>query len=322
MLTDQPRRTAARLPWILTGVCVVAVCLTFATVAAQPSPDRLNPLVAKLAGGDRAFGVSTYDLSLENARSLARSNLDYVYVDMEHGPMDFAALQEFLLGLTDRAAVAERGSVAQSLTPLARLAPYGRESPQWAVKQALDIGVMGLIFPAIDTPDQALRAVQSMRYPQRRDAPYPDPPGQRGSGPTAAAWFWGLSTGDYVRYADTWPLNPAGELVAIMMIESTEAVRNVEAIAEVPGVAGFYLGPSDLSNSLGLPRDDPRVEAAIQTVVDACQGHGIACGITASAADMPRRIEQGFTILGGGRAGGGLPTAVDAAVAAGRAVPD
>jgi 2-keto-3-deoxy-L-rhamnonate aldolase RhmA len=87
-------------------------------------------------------------------------------------------------------------------------------------------------------------------------------------------------------------------------------------------VAGLYLGPSDLSNSLGLPRDDPRVEAAIQTVVDACLRHGVACGITASAADMSGRIEQGFTILGGGRAGGGLPAAVDAAVEAGRAVPD
>jgi len=107
-----------------------------------------------------------------------------------------------------------------------------------------------------------------------------------------------------------------------MMIESTEAVRNVEAIAAVPGVAGFYLGPSDLSNSLGVARDDPGVEAAIQMVVDACVRHGIACGITASAADMPRRIAEGFTILGGGRAGGGLPAAVDAALAAGRAAPD
>jgi 4-hydroxy-2-oxoheptanedioate aldolase len=323
MPTDQPRRRPAiDLLWLWRLACAVAVAGTVTTIAAQPSLEHLSPLVAKLAAGDRAFGVSTYDLSLENARSLARSNLDYVYVDMEHGPMDFVALHRFLLGLTDRAAVARNGDVAQQMTPLVRLAPYGRESPQWAVKQALDIGVMGVIFPAIETPEQALRAVQSMRYPQRRDAPYPEPRGLRGSGPTAAAWFWGLSTRDYVRRADTWPLNPTADLVALMMIETTDAVRNVEAIAAVPGVAGLYLGPSDLSNSLGLPRDDPRVEAAIQTVVDACLRHGIACGITANAADMPDRIEQGFSILGGGRAGGGLPAAVDAAVTAGRAVPD
>lgn len=322
MPSPPPHRTATAPLALATIVSAVVVGLVVTTVAAQPSAGHLSPLVATLAAGNRAFGVSTYDLSLENARSLAQSNLDYIYVDMEHGPMDFRALQGFLLGLTDRAAVAESGSVAQPLTPLVRLAPYGRESPQWAVKQALDIGVMGVIFPAIDTPDQALRAVQSMRYPQRLDAPHPEPRGLRGSGATTAAWFWGLSAGDYVRHADTWPLNPTGDLVALMMIESAEGVRNAEAIAAVPGVAGFYLGPSDLSNSLGLPRNDPRVEAAIQTAVDACRSQGIACGITASAADMPRRIEQGFTILGGGRAGGGLPTAVDAAVAAGRAVRD
>ena len=108
--------------------------------------------------------------------------------------------------------------------------------------------------------------------------------------------------------------------MAIMMIESAEGLRNVEAIAAVPGVAGFYVGPSDLSNSLGVPRNDPEVERAIQTIVDACRANDIACGITASARDMPRRIAQGFTILGGGRAGGGLPASVDAAVRAGRAV--
>ncbi|MEE2965362.1 MAG: aldolase/citrate lyase family protein [Acidobacteriota bacterium] len=322
MPTRRSHHTAHSLPGFLTALCVLATHLAWVTAATQPPEEHLSPLIAKLAAGDLAFGVSTYDLSLENARSLGRSDLDYVYVDMEHGPMDFVALQTFLLGLTDRAAVAEQGSVAQTVTPLVRLAPYGRESPHWAAKQALDIGVMGLIFPAIETADQARRAVQSMRYPQRRDARYPEPRGLRGSGPTAAAWFWGLSTADYVRHADTWPLNPAGDLVALMMIESTEAVRNVEAIAAVPGVAGFYLGPSDLSNSLGVARDDPGVEAAIQTVVDACVRHGIACGITASEVDMPRRIAQGFTILGGGRAGGGLPTAVDAALSAGRAARD
>jgi len=136
-----------RLSWLLTALCVLATHLAWVNAATQPAEEHLSPLIAKLAADDLAFGVSTYDLSLENARSLARSDLDYVYVDMEHGPMDFVALQTFLLGLTDRAAVAEQGSVAQTVTPLVRLAPYGRESPDWAAKQALDIGVMGLISP-------------------------------------------------------------------------------------------------------------------------------------------------------------------------------
>ncbi len=122
-----------------------------------------------------------------------------------------------------------------------------------------------------------------------------------------------------MRHADLWPLNPAGDLVAIMMIESAEGLRHVNAIAAVPGVAGFYIGPSDLSNSLGVARNAPEVEEAIETIVNACQVHDIACGITASAADMPRRTEQGFRMLGAGRAGGGLPASAEAALRAGRA---
>ena len=286
-----------------------------------PADEHLNPVVHRLAAGELVFGVSTYDLSLEHARSLARSDIDYVYVDMEHGPMDFAALQTFLLGMTDKQAIAESGSLRPRVAALARIAPYGRETPEWAVKQALDIGLMGLIFPSIGTEEQAERAVRSMRYPQRRGSSYPEPPGRRGSGATIATWFWGLSGAEYTRRADLWPLNPEGDLVALMMMESAEGVRNADVIASVPGVTGFYVGPSDLSNSLGLPRDAPEVEAAIQAVVDVCVARDLACGITASAADMPRRITQGFRILGAGRAGGGLTVENAAAVEAGRNAP-
>ena len=320
MPTQASRRRTP--PWVLILSGLFIAFPAIITPSAQQADEHLNAVVDTLARGERVFGVSTYDLSLENARSLARADIDYVYIDMEHGPMDFAALQPFLLGLTDRAAIADSGSVRQRVTPLARLAPYGRESSQWAVKQALDIGLMGLIFPSIETPEQARDAVRSMRYPQRRGSPYLEPRGVRGSGPAAAAWFWGLSTTAYVRHADTWPLNPDGDLLAIMMIETVDGLRNVDAIAAVPGVAGFYIGPSDLSNSLGLPRSDPEVETAIQTIVNACRTHDIACGITAAVDAMPRRIQQGFTILGGGRAGGGLPAPVEAAVRTGRAVRD
>ena len=308
----------SRFPCGVAGVAAALVLLA-AAPSAQDAGGHLSSVVDKLARGERVFGVSTYDLSLENARSLARADVDYVYVDMEHGPMDFAALHVFLLGLTDKQAIAASGSLRQRVTPLVRIAPYGREPSAWAVKQALDVGSMGIIFPSIETPEQALAAVRAMRYPQRRDSAFPEPPGLRGSGPGIAAWFWGLSGADYARRADLWPLDPRGDLVALMMIESAAGVENAAAIAAVPGVAGFYVGPSDLSNSLGLPRGDPEVEAAIQTIVDACVAREVACGITASAADMPRRIAQGFRILGAGRAGGGLTAGNDAAVRAGRA---
>ena len=307
--------------FMLVAVAAFSPLLTGAA-SAQDGGEHLSGLVDTLARGERAYGVSTYDLSLENARALARADIDYVYVDMEHGPMDFAALQGFLLGMIDKQAIAESGSVRQRVTPLARIPPYGRDSSGWVVKQALDIGLMGLIFPSIETPEQALAAVRSMRYPQRRDSRYPEPPGLRGVGTQLATWFWGLSVADYVRHADLWPLNPAGDLVAFMMVETATGVRNVDAIAQVPGVTGILIGPSDLSNSLGLPREAPEVEGAIETIAGACRTHNVTCAITATAADMPHRIAQGFTMLGGGRAGGGLGAANDAAIRAGRAVRD
>ena len=68
--------------------------------------------------------------------------------------MDFTALHTFLLGMIDKQAIAGSGSLQQRVTPLARIAPYGRESSAWAVKQALDIGLMGIIFPSIKSPGQ------------------------------------------------------------------------------------------------------------------------------------------------------------------------
>ena len=92
--TQPRRRLAAVATW--TAVLCVAV-----GVPVAQTEDHVSSVVDKLSRGERVFGVSTYDLSLENARALARADIDYVYVDMEHGAMDFAALQTFLLGLTD-----------------------------------------------------------------------------------------------------------------------------------------------------------------------------------------------------------------------------
>ncbi len=315
-------RTVRRVPHRLAACAslVAALCVTVGVPSAQQT-GHINAVVEKLSRGERVFGVSTYDLSLENARALARADIDYVYVDMEHGPMDFKALQTFLLGMTDKAALHESGSLQQRVAPLARLAPYGSEQTLWTVKQALDLGLMGIIFPSIDTADQAITAIRSMRYPQPRESPYMEPWGLRGYGPAAAAWHWGLSPTEYVRHADLWPLNPAGDLVAIMIIESAEAIRNIDEIAAVPGVTGFFAGRGDLSRSLGVARDAPEVEVAVERMLMACRTHDIACAITASAADMSRRIAQGFRIIGAGRAGGGLPASVDAALRAGRDVP-
>jgi 4-hydroxy-2-oxoheptanedioate aldolase len=266
---------------------------------AQSGPKHLNPVIEKLAAGKPFLGVQTGDLSLENARSLARADIDYVYLEMEHGPMDFDGLHRFTVGMIDKAGILKKGNAQPNVAIFARFAPYGREQAQWFVKQALDIGLMGVIFNGIDTPEQALLAVQNMRYPQKRTSKYQNPPGLRGYSPALAAWVWGISNAEYERRADVWPLNPDGDLLAIMMIESTEGVKNADAIAAVPGVGAIFLGAgSDLRQSLGVEDNSPEVEQAFQTILRACLARNVACGITAlSAQDIARRLGEGWKMI-------------------------
>jgi 2-keto-3-deoxy-L-rhamnonate aldolase RhmA len=203
------------------------------TLAAQ-EVKHLNPVIEKLAAGKAIIGFQTGDLTLGNARTMSRADADYVYVDMEHTPLDFPALNQFAMGMVDKATALKKGSPAPNMALFARFPPYGREGAQWIAKQALDAGLMGVIFNGVDTPEQALVAVQNMRYPQQRTSKYQNPTGLRGYGPAAAAWVWGISIPEYERRADVWPLNPDGDLIAIMMIESTEGIKNADAIAAVP----------------------------------------------------------------------------------------
>lgn len=300
------------------GVGVLATAST--TAVAQPAPVHLNPVIEKLAQGKPVFGTTVRDLSIENARSLSRADLDYVRVEMEHSPMNFDALRLFLLGMLDKAAILKQGDARMKIAPIVRLAPYGREHAHWVAKQALDQGITGIIFNQIDTPEQALSAVQSMRYPQRKGAPYREPAGMRGFSPQNALWFWGISSDEYVRHADLWPLSPQGDLLAIMLIESVEGLDNVERIAAVPGVGGLYAGTGDLALSMGVDAGAPELETAVQRILRACLSHGIACKINTSARDIQTRIAEGWRILNIGDADGGITPTVDAGLRAGHAV--
>jgi 4-hydroxy-2-oxoheptanedioate aldolase len=280
--------------------CSIAAGLLFSSApAAQQAGVHLNPVVAKLAAGRTVYGlINAGDLSLAHARETARAPVDFVYADMEHSPLDFPGLAIFLAGLTDKAAILRKGNLQPNVALFARFPPEADQS-NWVVKQALDIGLMGVIFNGVDTRDQAVTAVRSMRYPPMRGAPIREPAGIRGYGTAAASFAWGVSAAEYERRADVWPLNPDGDLLAIVMIESVEGLEHVEEIAAVPGVGALFLGAgSDLSRSMGVPAAAPEVEAAFQQVLTACKSHKVACGITAgSGADIARRVKEGWRLI-------------------------
>lgn len=282
--------------------CVTVVLLAAAgTPSAQIGEQRLhlNPVIAKLAEGRTVYGLQAgIEMSIGSARAAARAPADYIYADMEHNPLDLPALYQFHLAMADRAMVLTKGNLQPNVALMARFPPEADQSA-WVVKQALDMGLHGVFFNGVDTPEQALLAVSYMRYPARRDSKYPQPRGVRGAGSGNATWIWGVTTDEYERHADLWPLNPDGDLLATMMIESVEGLANVDKIAATPGVGSLFLGAAnDLAHSLGVPADHPDVEVARQKILTACRTHKIACNITANTADeIVKRVSEGWHMI-------------------------
>lgn len=265
---------------------------------ANVEPLHLNPVVAKLAKGETVYGLMTSDLSLFHAREMARAPVDFLYIDMEHSPLDFPALHIFMLGMTDKETVVKKGNPQPNVALFARF-PTQADQSQWVVKQALDIGLHGIIFNGVDTREQALIAVKSMRYPQLKTSVYPHPNGTRGAGAGNATWNWGISSEEYDLRADLWPLNPNGDLLAMIMIESVEALQNIDSIVSTPGVGAIFVGNgNDLTRSMGMPKGSPEVEVEFQKILKSCKAHGIACGISANTtSDVIKRVKEGWNII-------------------------
>lgn len=288
---------------VAAGALVALLVTGLPTLSAQQRI-HVNPVIAKLAAGGTVVGISTGDLSMENARTVAQADADFVRIDMEHTPMDFTALRDFLIGMTDKRTAVRKGNAQPDVAPFARFAPYGRDQVQWVSKQALDLGLMGIAFNTIENPAQALTAVRSMRYPPAKTDKYKEPAGIRGIGSEWASWLWGVDS--YRSHADLWPLNPDGDLLAVMMIETVEGIQNIDAIAKVPGVGVLWVAASaDLAASYGLPGSAPELEAARQTMLKACIANNVVCGINpTSVADAARRVKEGWRYIEVGRIGG------------------
>ena len=273
-------------------------------LATSTYAQRVNKLIELFENDEPGFGVLSFDYSLNNARSLATSGLDFVFIDMEHAPFDVERLREFLLGMTNKRSILEKGSLQPDVVPFVRIpAAGGAEELIAQAKQVLDVGVFGIFFPAVHTREQAELAVRATRYPQYNGAPDFEPAGLRGRNPSNAAWYWGVS--DYHAKADVWPLDPQGELLAMMFIESAEGAENIDEIITVPGLGGIFIGPSDLSTSMGYSSPAaPQVEEAIQRVLRACLANDVPCAITTGAGSVQDRIEQGFSFVTVGADGG------------------
>ena len=312
-----------RLPWLRVGAPAVAVLLItvwFAAglLSAQGTPVRINGAIDKLTRGKSLAGAIIYDFSLYAAAQFASSDLDFIIIDMEHRGLDFERLESFLFGTINKAEIAKQGNLQVRVPPIVRIPTYGRAPSEAIVKQVLDMGAFGIMFPAIENKAQALEAVSAARYPQMKGSKYPNPVGRRGNGNMPAAWFWGLSRPDYGMRADVWPANPDGELLLFLQIETAEGVKNVDEILSVPGIGVVFVGPNDLSWSLGVPQGTPEHEAAVSTVLKAAMARNIPAAITVTEKDVVNRLKQGFRIAS--LPSGGLEQPMDATLKVARTV--
>jgi 4-hydroxy-2-oxoheptanedioate aldolase len=299
------------------GVITTAMPLVTAQAPASRStpPPRANPVIALLEQGKPAFSIwANYigvgkdyhtAVTLQNNR-----NFDFILYDLEHDPLDVAGLSEFLRDLLDPAAIAREG-VSVTKPVIVRIPPNGREihQNQWMVKQILDTGVAGLMFPHIETAEQALNAIKAVRYPQPANAPNVLPEGLRGASNIIAARYWGMASRDYELRADVWGLRPEADMLILLIIENKLGVENVRDIARTLKAANvkcvLWAGGGDLSLSYG--HDAALTEAGLRRIIEAGKEFGLPVGINGTR-DFKDRYAQGvrlFFDIGPAFAGGG-----------------
>jgi 4-hydroxy-2-oxoheptanedioate aldolase len=226
-----------------------------------------------------------------------RVDLDFVIIDEQYGEFDIDAVRAALTNM-----YTGNGAAA---APIVRIPLNLRDAPQVVVKQLLDAGVFGIMFPDIETRQQALTAIGSMRFAEAKAAGDGAPAGLRGSGTGSAPAYWGLSADDYRVAADVWPLTPAGKLVAMIQIESLAGIEHLDEILEVPGIGVIFLGPTDIATSIGAEGPDAAsVEVLVQEVLAACLAKNIPCGYPivaptpeAAERETARRLAEGFKVL-------------------------
>ncbi|MBM3725984.1 MAG: aldolase [Acidobacteria bacterium] len=257
---------------------------------------KVNRVINLWKEGIPAIGHGVVDFSFDQATQWSRSEYDFLFVDHEHRPLNFGELRFFLQALLDRGQILTQGDRLMKPVPFLRIPGEGRESNTWMIKQALDIGAPAVIVPRVSTAAQALNAVRGARYPQTPSSRHPKPDGFRGASPDIAVRYWGVTMPEYFRMADTWPLNPEGEVILTIQIEDREGMANLDEILKVPGIGMVLIGPLDLSFALGHPgdRDHPEVEAGIQQIFRKVKAAGISCGIVTAANRALERARQGF----------------------------
>jgi len=228
-----------------------------------------NKLKQRLKAGKAAVNGWLAIPSGFSAEVMAQCGWDSVTVDLQHGVQDYQSMVQCFQAMQ-----------AHPVTPLVRV-PWNEPG---IIGKALDGGAMGIICPMVSTPDEATQLADASLYP---------PAGKRSNGPIRAAMYGEAS--DYQKTANN-------EVLVIPMIETQQAIDNIGAILDTPGLSGIYIGPSDLGFSLGLvpilDREEPQILGIYEMLLRETAKRGLFAGLhNATAAYAARMIGMGFRFV-------------------------
>ncbi|CAM1507200.1 Fc.00g068410.m01.CDS01 [Cosmosporella sp. VM-42] len=235
-----------------------------------------NRLKTALSQGRKAYGAWQMMPGANMSRVLARSGVDWVLVDCEHGNLDDEAMHDAVPAIA-----------ALGVSPIVRLP----DMQGWMVKRALDSGAHGppeIVVPLLRTVEEARQLVQSAKFP---------PLGKRGFGsPIAPERFSPVpSFTEYLQQAND-------ALLTIVQIETKEALDSVDEIAAVEGIDALFIGPFDLGNNIGHPIINgvmaQELKTTLSKVLDASRKAGKKCGIYCTGGEQAKMFaDQGFDMM-------------------------
>jgi len=206
------------------------------------------------------------------AEVMAHSGFDFLTVDIEHGAVDIETATNIFRAIE---------TAGRNVTPMVRL-PGNEYS---VTKRYIDAGAKGVIIPLVNSKEDTKEAVRSAKYP---------PEGDRGVG-FCRANLYGNNFDKYMETAND-------DILVIVQIEHIKAIDNIEDILSTRGVDGAFIGPYDLSASMGIPGklDHPDMQESMKTVLESCKKNNVAAGIHVVQPDIHeigKRLDEGYKMI-------------------------
>ena len=249
------------------AVAAAIVCATV-RLPVHASDETSNNIVALLAAGKPAIGVWTGAIPAPRiARVLATSDADFIVADLEHDIYDFNALHSFLLEIADFHHRYRTGTRAMP-NVLVKLAHRGAWDPRYEISEVMRVGpAAGIWVPIVESRAETERIVSTFNQAEQSALEGYNIPGQ----------------GGHTGVSPLWPVNPRGQLMVVVMIETDEGVRHAEEIISTPGVAAVH------AVHLSEPDNDK--------VLKLCQRYHVVPAIDATPETVKARVDAGWRLI-------------------------